>query len=254
MASILHSREQALNLQELNDTIMKKEPIISIKNADIYRQDNLVLQDVNMDVYPGEFVYLIGRVGSGKSSLLKLINAELELNGGKAEVAGFRIATMREQQVPYLRRKIGMVYQDFRLLTDRTVWENLNFVLKATGWTSKLKIKQRIEEVLRDVKMEEKKDRMPHELSGGEQQRIVIARAILNEPEILLADEPTGNLDPTTSRELMMIFQKLNQKGITILMATHDYQLIERNMARTIHIEDRRLFDPQGNKENEEGE
>ncbi|MFV0366665.1 MAG: cell division ATP-binding protein FtsE [Mangrovibacterium sp.] len=224
---------------------MSSESIISIKNVDIFRQDYLALQHVNFEVKAGEFVYIIGRVGCGKSSLLKLINAELEIRGGQVEVASYNLVSMKEKQVPFLRRHIGVIYQDFRLLTDRTVYENLEFVLRATNWSNKQKIDERINEVLTQVDMNDKKQRMPYELSGGEQQRVVIARAILNMPDIILADEPTGNLDPMTSRELMRIFMALNEQGITVIMATHDYQLIEQHSARIIHIENKKLFDPQ---------
>lgn len=224
---------------------MSSESIISIKNVDIFRQDYLALQHVNFEVKAGEFVYIIGRVGCGKSSLLKLINAELEIRGGQVEVASYNLVSMKEKQVPFLRRHIGVIYQDFRLLTDRTVYENLEFVLRATNWSNKQKIDERINEVLTQVDMNDKKQRMPYELSGGEQQRVVIARAILNMPDIILADEPTGNLDPMTSRELMRIFMALNEQGITVIMATHDYQLIEQHSARIIHIENKKMFDPQ---------
>ncbi|MFV0522674.1 MAG: cell division ATP-binding protein FtsE [Mangrovibacterium sp.] len=224
---------------------MSDQTIISIKDVNVFRQEHLVLEGVNLDVQYGEFVYIIGRVGCGKSSLLKLINAELEIKQGTVQVTSYNLITMREKQVPFLRRNIGVIYQDFRLLTDRNVYENLEFVLRATNWTVAKQIDNRINKVLQQVGMEDKKKSMPHELSGGEQQRIVIARAILNTPQIILADEPTGNLDPVTAKELMLIFKALNQQGITIIMATHDYQLIEQNTARIIHIEDKKLFDPQ---------
>ncbi|MFV0553210.1 MAG: cell division ATP-binding protein FtsE [Mangrovibacterium sp.] len=224
---------------------MSNETIISIQDVDVYRQDHLALSRVDLQIQAGEFVYIIGRVGCGKSSLLKLINAELEIQNGAVQVAGYNLVSMKEKEVPYLRRHIGVIYQDFRLLSDRTVYENLEFVLRATGWSNKQQINRRIEEVLAQVDMSDKQRRMPHELSGGEQQRVVIARAILNTPDIILADEPTGNLDPVTSKELMLIFKALNEQGITVVMATHDYQLIEQHAARIIHIENKKMFDPQ---------
>lgn len=227
---------------------MSKNTIISIKDVDVFRQEYLALEQVNLQVKAGEFVYVIGRVGCGKSSLLKLINAELPIDRGSAEVVGYDLVQMKEKEVPFFRRNIGVIYQDFRLLTDRSIQENLAFVLRATNWKNKSDINDRIDQVLREVGMSSKKTNMPHELSGGEQQRVVIARAILNTPQIILADEPTGNLDPVTSRELMLIFKQLNEQGITVIMATHDYQLIEQNSARIIHIEDRRLFDPQAER------
>ncbi|MFV0289439.1 MAG: cell division ATP-binding protein FtsE [Mangrovibacterium sp.] len=224
---------------------MSNELIISIKDVDVFRQNHLALSHVNLEVKKGEFIYIIGRVGSGKSSLLKLINAELPIAQGSVQVASYDLVTMLEKEVPFLRRNIGVIYQDFRLLSDRTVFENLKFILQATGWTNMSEMETRIDEVLNQVDIPGKKHNMPHELSGGEQQRVVIARAILNMPQIILADEPTGNLDPMTSRDLMRIFKTLNEQGITIIMATHDYQLIDQHMARIIHIEDKKLFDPQ---------
>ena len=223
---------------------MQNKPIISLKAVDVYQQDHLVLSDVCLDVLPGEWVYLIGKVGSGKSSLIKVINAELELFNGEAFVAGYNLRRLKSRELPFLRRKVGVVFQDFRLLTDRSVRDNLVFVLKATGWKQEKAIADRIREVMDKVGMLYSLNRMPHELSGGEQQRVVIARAILNDPEIILADEPTGNLDPETSDDLMKIFSDLNRKGKTILMATHDYLLIEKFKAKTLLCADLKLSKP----------
>jgi len=226
---------------------MQNNPIICLKGVDVYQQESLVLADVHLDVRPGEWVYLIGKVGSGKSSLIKVIHAELDLFNGEAYVAGYNLRRIRKREIPFLRRKIGVVFQDFRLLTDRSVKENLTFVLKATGWKNDKAIDDRIQDVMGRVGMLHSLSRMPHELSGGEQQRVVIARAILNDPEIILADEPTGNLDPDTSAGLMKIFRDLNRKGKTILMATHDYELIENFKAKTLLCADLKLSNP--NKE-----
>ena len=223
---------------------MQNNLIIRLQGVDVYQQENLVLADVHMEVRQGEWVYLIGKVGSGKSSLIKVINAELELFNGEAFVAGYNLRKIKNREVPLLRRKIGVVFQDFRLLTDRTVRNNLAFVLKATGWKNEKAIKDRIHEVMERVGMLHSLDRMPHELSGGEQQRVVIARAILNDPDLILADEPSGNLDPDTSAELMKIFRDLNRQGKTIVMATHDYQMIENFKAKTLLCADLRLSNP----------
>ncbi|MBW6535080.1 MAG: ATP-binding cassette domain-containing protein [Mariniphaga sp.] len=208
--------------------------IIELVGADIYQLDSLILSDVNLDVHEGEFVYITGKVGTGKSSLIKILNAELPLQKGIGEVAGFNLKNIKHKDVSLLRRKLGVVFQDFRLLPDRNVYENLAFVLKATGWKNKLDILERIEQVLKRVGMTKKKQKMPHQLSGGEQQRVVIARAILNNPPLILADEPTGNLDPETSSEIMNLFLELNSEGKTIMMATHDFAAIASKPARTL--------------------
>ncbi len=213
------------------------EPIIVLKNADIYQRETLVLENVNLTINKGEFLYVIGKVGSGKSSLLKTFYNELPLENGEGVVAGYHLAKIKDKEVPYLRRKLGIVFQDFQLLTDRTVYKNLEFVLKATGWYQEKAIKERIHEVLALVDMTTAGPKMPHRLSGGEQQRIVIARALLNNPEIILADEPTGNLDPETSEALMNLFKEINNEGKTIVMATHDYTMIQKFPARRIICE-----------------
>ncbi len=223
---------------------MQTNPIIRLTGVDIYQQDTLVLADVYLSVRPGEWIYLIGKVGSGKSSLIKVLHAELDIFNGEAYVAGYNLRRIKNKEIPLLRRKIGVVFQDFRLLTDRSVRDNLVFVLKATGWKQEKAITDRIREVMDLVGMAHSLNRMPHELSGGEQQRVVIARAILNDPEIILADEPTGNLDPETTADLMKIFIDLNRKGKTILMATHDYPVVEKYKAKTLLCADLKLSNP----------
>ena len=219
------------------------ETIVELSNADIFQSSNLVLSNVNLKIDKGEFVFLIGKTGSGKSSLLKTIYGDVELEKGMATIAGFQLNHIKEKQIPYLRRKLGIVFQDFQLLTDRSVNANLHFVLQATGWKDKNKIKERIAEVLDMVGLATKGFKMPHELSGGEQQRVVIARALLNHPEMILADEPTGNLDPETSEGIMKLLIEISQKGCSVLMATHNYNLIEKFPARIIRCENGRLLD-----------
>lgn len=213
------------------------EPVIKFENANIYQKDNLILSDVNLTIQPNEFVYFIGRVGSGKTTLIKVINLEIPLAEGEGYVLDYNLKRLKKKHIPQLRRKLGIVFQDFQLLTDRSVYENLNFVLKATGWKNKAEIKLRIDEVLERVGLTYKGYKMPHQLSGGEQQRVVIARALLNDPEIILADEPTGNLDPETSENLLKLLQEINDNGRTIIMATHDYELVKKFEARTIKFE-----------------
>ncbi len=211
--------------------------IISLKDTAIYQKLNLVLSNVNLDIQPGEFVYLIGRVGSGKTSLLKTLYAELPIKEGEGFVAGYDLCKLKNNDISFLKRKIGMVFQDFQLLPDRNVFDNLEFVLKATGWKEKLKIKNKIHDVLERVSFQYKEDKYPHQLSGGEQQRVVIARALLNDPEMILADEPTGNLDPDTSEELMQLLQSICKNGKAIFMATHNYEMIRKFPARTLKCE-----------------
>ena len=200
--------------------------IIRLKDAKIYQKDHLVLSKVSFELQSGDFIYLIGKTGTGKSSLLKTLYGDLLLQEGVGEVVGFDLTSLKEKEIPYLRRGIGVVFQDFQLLSDRTVNDNLSFVLSATGWDDKDKINNRVQEVLTQVGMGQKGYKMPHELSGGEQQRVSIARAILNEPELIIADEPTGNLDPETSREIMTLLKGIQEKGKAVFMATHDYSLI----------------------------
>ncbi|MBU0486982.1 MAG: ATP-binding cassette domain-containing protein [Bacteroidetes bacterium] len=213
---------------------MTENTIINFSDATIALQYNLILNDVNLSVKKGEFVYLIGKTGSGKSTLLRTLYADVELYQGECTVAGFNLKTLRRKDIPYLRRKLGVVFQDFQLLMDRMVQQNLIFVLKATGWNDKKKIEEKILEVLTMVGMETKLHKMPHELSGGEQQRIAIARALLNDPEIILADEPTGNLDPETSDGIMKILFNISNSGRSVLMATHDYALIRKFPSRIL--------------------
>jgi cell division transport system ATP-binding protein len=213
---------------------MESGKIVELVNADIYQRENLVLSNINLEIEKGEFIYVIGKVGTGKSSLIKTLNAEIPLQSGSGKVAGFELFNIKSREIPPLRRKLGVVFQDFRLLTDRNVHDNLSFVLKSTGWKNKLDIESRIAEVLDSMGMLNKLTKMPHQLSGGEQQRVVIARAILNNPELILADEPTGNLDPETSEEILDLFIRLNKEGKTVIMVTHDYASIAKKPTRTL--------------------
>ncbi|MBP6001172.1 MAG: ATP-binding cassette domain-containing protein [Flavobacterium sp.] len=219
------------------------ETVLSLKNATIYQDKNPVLSDVNIDVNHGEFLYLIGRTGSGKSSFLKTLYADLSLTEGEGSVVGYDLATLKESDIPYLRRKLGVVFQDFKLLPDRSIKDNLLFVLKATGWSEKEEMDAKIEEVLDKVGMKGLAPKMPHQLSGGEQQRVGIARALLNDPELILADEPTGNLDPQTSIEVMEVLRTINANGKTILMATHDYALVLKYPSKTLKFEEGKMFE-----------
>lgn len=232
---------------------MSAENIIELKNADIFQREHRVLSDINLEIQRGEFVYLIGKVGTGKTSLIKTMNAELPLEKGQGSVAGFNLAELKPREIPSLRRKLGVVFQDFRLLSDRNVYDNLVFVLKATDWKDEKEIVHRVNAVLELVAMTHKSKSMPHQLSGGEQQRVVIARALLNEPEIILADEPTGNLDPQTSIELMQIFKDLNEKGKTVVVATHDYPLIRRFPARIITVDEQKIYETVITKKENQG-
>ncbi len=204
------------------------KPVIQLDNAIIFQNQNLILQSVDLNVSSGELVYLVGKTGSGKSSLLKTLYSELPLKEGKGEVAGYDLKKVKRKDIPYFRRKLGIVFQDFNLLSDRNVYQNLYFVLKSTGWTKKTEIESRINEVLNLVGMGSKGFKMVYELSGGEQQRLVIARAILNKPEVILADEPTGNLDPTVTDDIMLLLKNICDKGTAILIATHDYRIINK--------------------------
>ena len=219
------------------------EIVLQLKNASIYQGGNMVLSDVNFEMNKGDFVYLIGKTGSGKSSFMKTLYGDLELTEGEGEIVDYNLRTLKEKDIPFLRRKLGIVFQDFKLLPDRTVNGNLEFVLRATGWNDKTKINERIEAVLDKVAMKTKGFKFPHELSGGEQQRIAIARALLNDPELILADEPTGNLDPQTSIEVMEVLRDINKNGNTILMATHDYALLLKYPSKTLKCDENKVFE-----------
>ena len=219
------------------------DTILELKNATIYQGDSMVLSNVNFQMQKGDFVYLIGKTGSGKSSFMKTLYGDLELTKGEGAIVDFKLNGLKEKDIPFLRRKLGIVFQDFKLLPDRTVNGNLEFVLKATGWKDKSEINDRIEHVLDKVDMKTKGFKFPHELSGGEQQRIAIARALLNEPELILADEPTGNLDPQTSIEVMEVLQDINKNGNTILMATHDYALLLKYPSKTLKCDENKVFE-----------
>lgn len=217
--------------------------MLQLKDATIFQRENLILSDINLDIQKGEFNYIIGKTGSGKSSLMKTLYGDLPLQNGKGSIVGFDLQKLKEKEIPFLRRKIGIVFQDFQLLNDRSVYENLLFVLKATGWKGKNQMDDKINEVLEKVDMKTKGFKMPYQLSGGEQQRVAIARALLNTPEMILADEPTGNLDPKTSVEIMNVLEEINKAGITILMATHDYALILKFPHKTIKCEAGKIFE-----------
>jgi cell division transport system ATP-binding protein len=225
-----------------------KKPIIDLKKINISIDNKNILSDVSFLMRNGEFMYLIGKTGSGKSSLLKILYGEIKIKDGTGEVAGMDILNIKEKNIPFLRRKLGVVFQDFKLLPDRSIEKNLEFVLKATDWSDKKKISDRISKVLEKVKLSETLKKFPHELSGGEQQRIAIARAILNDPELILADEPTGNLDPATSAEILEVLKDINNNGTTILIATHDYDIISKFPAKTLRIEDGKFYQLQEKK------
>jgi len=219
------------------------EKIIHFDKVKIKINDKKNLSNINLTVDEKDFIYLIGKTGSGKSSILRTIYADMPINNGEAIVLEYNLTTIKRKEIPFLRRKIGVIFQDFKLLPDRSVAKNLEFVLKATEWKNKQKIEERIVNVLEKVKMNDYSNRYPHELSGGEKQRVSIARALLNNPKLVLADEPTGNLDPATSMEIMNILNSINLNGTSIIMATHDYELISKNPKKTIRIEDDRLFE-----------
>lgn len=219
------------------------DPVVRIKETSIFQDHKTILENISFDVQKGEFVYLVGRTGSGKSSLLKTLYADLPLRAGDITVAGFSIKGIKAGDVPLLRRKLGIIFQDFQLFNDRTVGENLMFVMKATGWGDNIKMRSRLAEVLMQVGLGSVEKKMPHQLSGGEQQRVVIARALLNEPQILIADEPTGNLDPEVSHGILKIFQQINNSGTAVLMATHSYGLIKKFPARVLKCEEGKVVD-----------
>jgi cell division transport system ATP-binding protein len=223
--------------------------IIELKECHIWQQDHLVLSNVNLSVGKGEFLYLVGKVGSGKTSVIKTLNAQLPLKDGTGIVAGFNLSKLKKKDVPMLRRKLGIVFQDFQLLIDRSVHANLEFVLKATGWKNKGEIDARIAEVLEKVGLGLKGYKMPHQLSGGEQQRVVIGRALLNDPDIILADEPTGNLDPETSEGIIKLLKDISSTGRAVIVATHNYTILKRFPARTVRCDDSKLIEVKNDEE-----
>lgn len=227
----------------------EKTPIISFRNADIAGGDSIVIYDLNMDIYPGDFVYIVGKVGTGKTSIIRTIIAESKLKKGSGNVCGFSLPGIKDKEIPYLRRKMGVVFQDFQLLMDRSVEENLLFVLRATGWKSESQMNKRISEVLNAVGMDRKSHKMPYQLSGGEQQRIAIARALLNEPEVIIADEPTGNLDNETADGIMKLLTGINQeKGTAIVMVTHNRQIFEKYRGRVMVCKDENCIEQQNDE------
>lgn len=223
--------------------MFSSDPVVSVKEASILQDHNTVLTNISFNIDKGEFVFIVGRTGSGKSSLLKTLYADLPLRQGEINVAGFNISNIKGSHVPLLRRKVGIIFQDFQLFSDRTVAENLMFVMKATGWSDNAKMKARMVEVLMQVGLGSVEKKMPHQLSGGEQQRVVIARALLNEPFILFADEPTGNLDPEVAIDIMKLFQQINKSGTAVLMATHSYGLIRKFPCRVLKCQNGNVLD-----------
>ena len=220
-----------------------KLPLVQFENAKIIQNKQTILSDVNIEVQQGDFTFLIGKTGTGKSSLIKTLYADLPLQSGTGRVSDFNLVEIKQREIPFLRRKLGVVFQDFKLLSDRSIFENLSFVLKSTGWKDKKEIKERIEEVLDSLGVEGISGKYAFELSGGEQQRVAIARALLNEPELIIADEPTGNLDPQTSLEIMEVFRGLHQKGMTIIMATHDYNMIVKFPGKILRCDSGKIYE-----------
>ena len=219
------------------------EPIVYLDKVSIKNNDKIIFSNIDLKVMPGDFIFLIGKTGAGKSSLIKVIHADKNISEGLGSVVGFSLNKIKESEIPLLRRKIGVVFQDFKLLEDRNIFENLSFVLKSTGWKDKKMIISRINEVLDSVNVIENPKKFPFELSGGEQQRLAIARALLNKPKLIIADEPTGNLDPETSNEIMQLFKKLNSEGISIIMATHDYNMIMKFPGKIYKCENKKLVE-----------
>lgn len=234
-----------LNVQQPSDklAVITTEPIILLNGVTIAQKDHLVFSNISLKVNKGEFVYLIGKVGSGKTSLIRTLNAQLPLSNGEAKVVGYNLVNIKRKELPKLRRKLGVVFQDFQLLSDRSVNDNLEFVLRATGWKNRKEIEKRIAEVLEKTDLTYKGYKMPHQLSGGERQRVVIARALLNEPELILADEPTGNLDPETSADIVRLLIDIAHRGHAVIMATHNYTLLKKFVARTLKCEDGKLLE-----------
>lgn len=217
--------------------------VLSLKNVTIYQENRVILSQVNLEVKEGEFLYIIGKTGTGKSSFMKTLYGDLPLTEGSGTIVGYDLVNLKEKDIPFLRRKIGIVFQDFQLLLDRSVNENMLFVLKATGWTDQQEMQNKIDDVLDRVGLKGIANKMPHQLSGGEQQRVAIARALLNDPELILADEPTGNLDPQTSAEVLGVLKKINENGKTVIMATHDYALLMKFPSKTLKCEDNTIFE-----------
>ena len=222
---------------------MSNSVIINLENINLENLEKKIFSNISTKIKEGELIYIIGKTGSGKSSLLKILYGDIILRQGRAEIAGVDLINIKENKIPFLRRKLGIVFQDFKLLADRSIKKNLEFVLKATDWKDKIKIKERIDEVLGLVQLKEKINNFPNQLSGGEQQRVAIARAILNKPKVILADEPTGNLDPATSKKVMKLLKDINDEGTTVLIATHDYEIISKFPSKTIRIEKGKLLE-----------
>jgi len=227
----------------MEDLIPLKTPIITLKNLDIYQKKLMILHNISLTIHKGEFVYIIGKTGTGKSSILKLLIADEKAHGEHAEIVNFDLKKIKTKQIPYLRRKIGIIFQDYQLLAEKTVFENLDSALKAIGWKGKDARYERVMKALEMVGLSTKHFKYPHQLSGGEQQSVCIARALLNDPELIIADEPTGNLDPITSEEIFKIFHHINQKGTTVLIATHDFMMIDKFPSRSLLIEDGKIID-----------
>lgn len=222
---------------------LNKNAVVSVRHANIYQEQRKIIEDLSFDISASEFVYLIGQTGSGKTSILRTLYADLSLRTGQAWVAGYEVNKMKRKDVPFLRRKLGIIFQDFELFTDRNIEDNLNFVMRATGWKNKIKMTQRIEYVLNRVGLDGIQQKMPHQLSGGEQQRVAIARALINEPAVLMADEPTGNLDPMVANDILKLFIEISQQGTAVLMATHHHNFLRTHPARVLYCDKLRVKD-----------